>query len=72
MPGERCGGEGERRGKNGHAKSDQKTVLFWEVLKGVGVDGAGGNLPLFFVFLCFSSLFFAGISPLSSLFCALS
>ena len=45
--------------------------VIWEVLKGVGVDGAGGNLPFFCAFLRFSSLFWRE-SPLfwrfSSLF----
>ena len=39
-------------------------VFCWELLKGVGVDGAGGNLPFFFAFLRFSSLFFVRESPL--------
>ena len=51
------------------------TAWIWEVLKGVGVDGAGGNLPFFCAFLHFSSLFWRE-SPLfgrfSLLFCALS
>ena len=42
-------------------------LLFWEVLKGVGVDGAGGNLPFFCAFLRFSSLLWRE-SPL--FFCA--
>ena len=33
-----------------------RQTIIWEVLKGVGVDGAGGNLPFFFAFLRFSSL----------------
>ena len=37
--------------------------LSWEVLKGVGVDGAGGNLPFFFAFFAGISPFLAGISP---------
>ena len=52
-----------------------ESTLNWEVLKGVGVDGAGGNLPFFCTFLRFSSPFWRE-SPLflrfSSLFCALS
>ena len=51
------------------------SCICWEILKGVGVDGAGGNLPFFCAFLCFSSLFWRE-SPFfwrfSSLFCALS
>ena len=39
-----------------------------EVLRGVGVDGAGGNLPFLFAFLRFSPLF-VGMSPFSSLLC---
>ena len=60
---------GVRRGGGGVATACLKSAklpLFsfsWEVLKGVGVDGAGGNLPFFL-------RFFAGISPFSSLFCA--
>ena len=42
----------------------------WEVLKGVGVDGAGGNLPFFFAFLRQSPLFWRGISPFVALFFA--
>ena len=42
----------------------------WEVLKGVGVDGAGGNLPFFFAFMRFSSLFFCGNLPFFALFFA--
>ena len=36
----------------------------WEVLKGVGVDGAGGNLPFFFDFF----RFFGGNLPFFALY----
>ena len=43
----------------GRSKSlcQESFCSFWAVLKGVGVDGAGGNLPFFFAFLRFFSLF---------------
>ena len=44
--------------------------IIWEVLKGGGVDGAGGNLPFFCAFLAFFFAFLAGISPFFALFFA--
>ena len=50
-----------------YGDSRQGDLYFWEVLKGVGVDGAGGNLPFFFAFLRESPLFWRE-SPLFGAF----
>ena len=39
--------------------STLQVPIYWEVLIGVGVDGVGGNVPLFCCFSSFSSFFFA-------------
>ena len=45
-------------GSFGQGNPESKCLtLNWEVLKGVGVDGAGGNLPFFFAFRRESPLF---------------
>ena len=48
------------------------TVLIWEVLNGVGVDGVGVIFPFFYAFFPFLHIFpfLAHFSPFSSLYSA--